>query len=81
MIHDAPHRPIRVLHVVKSLGLGGTEKAMQLMASHLDRDRFEPIVFSFAAGERGPLLRAAGVVAAPSAATSSAARGSAVRHR
>jgi len=61
VIHDAPHRPIRVLHVVKSLGLGGTEKAMQLMASHLDRDRFEPIVFSFAAGERGPLLRAAGV--------------------
>ena len=61
MDHAASHHPIRVLHVVKSLGLGGTEKAMQLMAAHLDRGRFEPAVFSFEDGERGPLLRAAGV--------------------
>lgn len=61
MEQAAPHRPIRVLHVVKSLGLGGTEKAMQLMAAHLDRGRFDPAVFSFAGGERGSMLRAAGV--------------------
>jgi len=59
--HAAPHHQIRVLHVVKSLGLGGTEKAMQLMAAHLDRGRFTPCVFSFKDGERGPMLRAAGV--------------------
>ncbi|MBF0482479.1 MAG: glycosyltransferase family 4 protein [Desulfovibrionaceae bacterium] len=34
---------------------------MQLMAANLDRTRFEPAVFSFAGGERGPQLRAAGV--------------------
>ena len=52
---------IRVLHVVKSLGLGGTEKAVQLMVSHLDRSRFAPFVFSPVDGERRRLLREAGV--------------------
>ncbi|GFK94644.1 GDP-mannose-dependent alpha-(1-6)-phosphatidylinositol monomannoside mannosyltransferase [Fundidesulfovibrio magnetotacticus] len=51
----------RVLHVANSLGLGGTEKAMQLMASHLDRERFEPYVHSPLDGPRRALLRAAGV--------------------
>ena len=54
-------QPFRVLHVVKSLGLGGTEKAMQLMVSHLDRSRFTPFVFSPEDGERRALLREAGV--------------------
>jgi glycosyltransferase involved in cell wall biosynthesis len=54
-------QPVRVLHVVNSLGLGGTEKAMQLMVSHLDRSRFSPFVFSLADGERRALLKEAGV--------------------
>jgi glycosyltransferase involved in cell wall biosynthesis len=59
--NQAHNRPIRVLHVVKALGLGGTEKAMMLMAAHLDRSRFEPHVFSFAGGERALMLRELGV--------------------
>ncbi len=51
--------PIRVLHAVKSLGLGGTEKAMQLMVTHLDRALFEPFVFSFSTGDRHALLKEA----------------------
>jgi glycosyltransferase involved in cell wall biosynthesis len=53
--------PIRVLHVAKSLGLGGTEKVMQLLAAHLERDLFQAAVHSPEDGPRGPLLRAAGV--------------------
>ena len=53
--------PIRVLHVAKSLGLGGTEKVMQLLAAHLDRNLFQAAVHSPEDGPRGPLLRAAGV--------------------
>jgi glycosyltransferase involved in cell wall biosynthesis len=57
----SPGQPTRVLHVVKSLGIGGTEKAMQLMVSHLDRSRFSPFVFSSTNGERRVLLKEAGV--------------------
>lgn len=53
--------PIRVLHISNSLGLGGTEKVMQLFITHLDRSRWEPIVYSPCDGERGEQLRAAGV--------------------
>lgn len=53
--------PVRVLHVAKSLGLGGTEKVMQLFVSGLDRGRFTPAVYSPLDGERGPLLRATGI--------------------
>ncbi|WP_022660861.1 glycosyltransferase family 4 protein [Paucidesulfovibrio longus] len=52
--------PIRVLHIAKSLGLGGTEKVMQLFATHLSR-RWEAVVYSPRDGERGEMLRAAGV--------------------
>ena len=52
---------VRVLHMVKGLGLGGTEKVMQLLAVHLDRSRFEPLVFSPVDGERRALLKEAGV--------------------
>lgn len=38
--------PATVLHIVGGLGLGGTEKTMQLFASHLDRTRFTPVVYS-----------------------------------
>ncbi|MES9994542.1 glycosyltransferase [Desulfovibrio aminophilus] len=53
--------PIRVLHVAKSLGLGGTEKVMQLFATHLDRHGFQVAVHSPLDGPRGPLLRTAGI--------------------
>lgn len=49
--------PARILHIIKSLGLGGTEKTMQLFVSHLDQTKFTPFVYSFADGERrGQLL-------------------------
>ena len=54
-------QPPRIMHVTKSLGLGGTEKAMQLFVSRLNRERFTPAVFSFKDGERGSLLRAEGI--------------------
>jgi len=54
-------RPATVLHIARSLGLGGTEKVLQLLVTHLDRERYQPAVFAFSDGERGPLIRAAGV--------------------
>ncbi len=53
--------PVRVLHLCQNLGLGGTEKTMQLFVEHLDREQFEPYVFSFADGERGAFLRSKGI--------------------
>lgn len=53
--------PVRVLHMANSLGLGGTEKVLQLFVLHLDRQRWHPEVCSLAGGERGEQLRAAGV--------------------
>lgn len=56
-----PESPVRVLHVVGSLGLGGTEKTMQLLVAHMDRSRYAPAVHSPADGPRGAQLRALGV--------------------
>ncbi|MFP5239251.1 MAG: glycosyltransferase family 4 protein [Acidobacteriota bacterium] len=56
-----PEKPVRVLHVVKSLGLGGTEKAMQLLVCNLDRSVFSPFVLSATDGPRRRLLKAAGI--------------------
>jgi glycosyltransferase involved in cell wall biosynthesis len=53
--------PVRVLHVIKSLGLGGTEKVMQLFVSNLDPARFAPAVYSETDGVRARQIRAAGV--------------------
>lgn len=53
--------PVRVLHIAKSLGLGGTEKVMQLFVTNLDRERFLPAVYSPSDGERGAQLREAGI--------------------
>ncbi|WP_338670076.1 glycosyltransferase family 4 protein [Pseudodesulfovibrio methanolicus] len=53
--------PVRVLHVIKSLGLGGTEKVMQLFVTNLDPVRFAPAVYSRADGVRAAQIRAAGV--------------------
>ncbi|MUM76130.1 glycosyltransferase [Pseudodesulfovibrio sp. F-1] len=56
-----PHSPVRVLHIVNTLGLGGTEKAMQLFLAHLDKNRFQPAVFSPQDGPRARQIRALGV--------------------
>jgi glycosyltransferase involved in cell wall biosynthesis len=53
--------PVRVLHVVKSLGLGGTEKVMQLFVTNLDPARFVPAVYSPEDGARAGQIRTAGV--------------------
>lgn len=53
--------PTRVLHVVAGLGLGGTEKTMQLFAAHMDRQRYRPAVHGFADGPRREQLTALGV--------------------
>lgn len=53
--------PVSVLHVVKSLGLGGTEKVAQLFATNLDSSRYTVAVYSPTDGERGAILRAAGI--------------------
>lgn len=53
--------PLRILHAVKGLGLGGTEKAMQLFVTGLDRKVFEPCVFSLHDGERRQHIEKHGV--------------------
>ncbi|WP_461208337.1 glycosyltransferase family 4 protein [Desulfocurvus sp. DL9XJH121] len=53
--------PIPVLHVAGGLGLGGTEKTLQLLVCHLDRSRFAPAVFAFADGPRRAALTSAGI--------------------
>ncbi|WP_353120467.1 glycosyltransferase family 4 protein [Nitratidesulfovibrio sp.] len=62
--HSDPPEPFarrRVLHVVSSLGLGGTEKVMQLLLTRLDPARFQRAVWSPADGPRAAPLREAGV--------------------
>ncbi|OIO02660.1 MAG: glycosyl transferase [Desulfovibrionaceae bacterium CG1_02_65_16] len=51
---------VRVLHVLKSLGLGGTEKVAQLALRHLDSTRFETAVHSQLDGPRAAQIRAGG---------------------
>jgi glycosyltransferase involved in cell wall biosynthesis len=53
--------PVRVLHTVASLGLGGTEKVMQLLVANLDKTRFQPAVFCPNDGERAAQLRELGI--------------------
>ncbi|NJB67598.1 glycosyltransferase involved in cell wall biosynthesis [Desulfobaculum xiamenense] len=54
-------RPARILHVAAGLGLGGTEKTMQLFVTHLDRARFHASVYSPVDGERRRALTNAGI--------------------
>lgn len=51
---------LRVLHVLKSLGLGGTEKVAQLFLAHLDHERFETAAHSQQDGPRAAQIRAGG---------------------
>lgn len=60
-MRPAGHAPIPVLHVAGSLGLGGTEKTMQLLVGHLDRTRWDPAVYSPCDGPRRAALTLAGV--------------------
>jgi glycosyltransferase involved in cell wall biosynthesis len=53
--------PVRILHVANSLGLGGTEKVLQLFVANLDKTRFLPAVYSPKDGERGPQIRSMGI--------------------
>jgi len=43
-------KKIRVLHVCNQLGIGGTEKAIQIFAKHLNRSRFEVFVCGLKSG-------------------------------
>ena len=52
---------IRVLHVVKSLGLGGTEKVAQLFVRNLDPERFDTALHSPVDGPRAEQIRAGGI--------------------
>lgn len=51
---------VRVLHVLKSLGLGGTEKVAQLFVRHLDPVRFETAVHCPVDGPRAAQIRSGG---------------------
>lgn len=51
---------VRVLHVLKSMGLGGTEKVAQSFLRHLDPERFETAVHCSADGPRAAQIRAGG---------------------
>ena len=53
--------PLRVLHVSKSLGIGGTEKVMQLFAEHLDKKHFAVSVYAPVGGVRAKQLRSNGI--------------------
>lgn len=55
-----PAGRVRVLHVLKSLGLGGTEKVAQQFVRHLDHARFETAVHSPVDGPRAEQIRAGG---------------------
>ena len=56
-----PESPVRVLHAANHLGLGGTEKVMQLFVANLDKSRFMPAVYSRNDGPRARQIRDMGV--------------------
>ncbi|BDQ39095.1 glycosyl transferase [Pseudodesulfovibrio nedwellii] len=53
--------PVRVLHVSKSLTLGGTEKVMQLFVANLTPSHFTAAAYCPQDGERGRQIRALGI--------------------
>ena len=53
--------PVRVLHVTNALGLGGTEKVMQLFVANLDPARFSVAIHSSRDGIRAGQIRAQGI--------------------
>ncbi len=60
--HTPPGRPIRVVHVISGLGLGGAETMLVRLAGRLDRHLFDSWVVSMTdEGDYGPQLRAIGI--------------------
>lgn len=52
----------KIVYVITSLSTGGAEMMLYKLLQHLDRARFEPVVFSMTdKGEIGPLIEALGV--------------------
>ena len=49
-----PEEPIRIALVITDLNVGGAERALVSLASHLDRRRWQPTVFCLS--ESGPLV-------------------------
>ena len=46
-------QPVRILHVINDLGIGGAEMMLYRLLAHKDRARFDPIVLSLM--DRGSL--------------------------
>ena len=61
MLHSVKNSPPKVLHVAKKLSIGGTEKVLQLLVEHINKEIFSPYVFAHEDGARGNLLRAKGI--------------------
>lgn len=52
---------LSVVHAIPELGIGGTQKALQLLVTHLDRDLFDVSVLATkAGGDRATLLQSEG---------------------
>src|SRR5688500_16258542 len=61
--HRRPQvRPIRILHIVNDLAIGGSEMMLYKLLSRTNRKRFEPIVISLDGIEKlGPDIRQLGI--------------------
>ncbi len=58
----AEHRPLRILHVISGLGLGGAETMLFRLVTRLARESFACHVVSMTTeGEFGPRLRSSGI--------------------
>ncbi len=57
----ANRHTIKIVHVAGGLGIGGTEKTMQLFATGINRERFTAYVYSHRDGPRRALIEQAGV--------------------
>jgi glycosyltransferase involved in cell wall biosynthesis len=47
------HKPLRILHIINDLSIGGAEMMLYRLLSHKDRERFDPVVISLM--DRGSL--------------------------
>jgi len=60
--HRPQVRPIRILHIVNDLAIGGSEMMLYKLLSRTNRKRFEPIVISLDGIEKlGPDIRQLGI--------------------
>jgi len=57
-----PKRPLRVLHVINDLSIGGTEMTLYKLLSRTDRDKFKPTVISLnGVGKLGDRVKQLGI--------------------